>query len=112
MDIQIRPYQENDLPDMIEIWNEAVEGGVVFPQENPLPPESARQFFAGQTYNAVAADAASGEVYGLYILHPNNVGRCGHISNASFAVRTGLCGLYIGEKLVRDCISQAKLHGF
>ena len=25
------------------------------------------------------------QVLGLYILHPNNIGRCGHIANASYA---------------------------
>ena len=31
----------------------------------------------------------NGEVVGLYILHPNNEGRCGHIANASYAVERG-----------------------
>ena len=33
MNIQVRAYTENDLPDMIRIWNEVVEDGVAFPQE-------------------------------------------------------------------------------
>ena len=28
------------------------------------------------------------EIVGLYILHPNNIGRCGHICNASYAVKS------------------------
>ncbi len=31
----------------------------------------------------MAEDTDTGCIYGLYILHPNNVGRCGHICNAS-----------------------------
>ena len=42
-----------------------------------LDEESGKVFFAEQTYCAVADD--NGKVVGLYILHPNNVGRCGHI---------------------------------
>ena len=57
-------------------------------------------------------NAESGEVVGLYILHPNNVGRCGHICNASYAVRRDIRGEHIGEKLVLDCISMAKKKGF
>ena len=49
---------------------------------------------------------------GLYILHPNNIGRCGHIANASYAVKTGLRGLGIGEALVRDCMRQGAGRGF
>ena len=53
-----------------------------------------------------------GKVVGLYILHPNNVGRCGHICNASYAVSSKCRGRHIGEKLVLDCLAQAKEHGF
>ena len=48
----------------------------------------------------------------LYILHPNNVGRCGHICNASYTVRRDFRGEHIGEKLVLDCLAQAKEKGF
>lgn len=48
----------------------------------------------------------------LYILRPNNVGRCEHICNASYAVSTEVCGLHIGEKLVQDCLAMGKTLGF
>lgn len=54
----------------------------------------------------------SGEIAGLYILHPNHVGRCGHICNASYAVRWDLRGCQIGEKLVRHCMEQGKALGY
>ena len=111
MDVTVRPYEERDLPDMIHIWNEVVEDGVAFPQEELLNAETGRDFFAAQTYNAVAVDA-EGQVCGLYILHPNNVGRCGHICNASYAVSRDARGLHIGEKLVSDCLKQGSAHGF
>lgn len=82
--MKIREYSENDVPAMIRIWNEVVEEGVAFPQLELLDKESGRAFFAAQTYCGVADD--NGTVVGLYILHPNNVGRCGHIANASYAV--------------------------
>ena len=40
------------------------------------------------------------------------MGRCGHIANASFAVDKKMRGLHIGERLVRDCLIQAKTLGF
>ena len=48
----------------------------------------------------------------MYILHPNNIGRCGHIGNASYAVRRDRRGQHIGEKLVQDSLVQAKANGF
>jgi L-amino acid N-acyltransferase YncA len=112
MDIQIRAYHEQDISKMMRIWNEIVEEGIAFPQEEILTIGAATQFFKEQTYSAVAVDIETDEIYGLYILHPNNVGRCGHICNASYAVSSNMRGCHIGEKLVLDCLKQANLHGF
>lgn len=112
MNIVIRKYEEKDLNAMIGIWNEIVEEGIAFPQEELLNPESGALFFASQTYTGVAEDTGTGKIYGLYILHPNNIGRCGHICNASYAVRSDSRGLHIGEKLVLDCMEQGRVHGF
>lgn len=108
----IREYADNDLSEMLKIWNEVVEEGIAFPQEECLTIETGRDFFASQTYCGVAIEESTETMYGLYILHPNNVGRCGHICNASYAVRSDSRGLHIGEKLVKDCLVQAKKHGF
>lgn len=108
----IRQYEEKDLPQMIQIWNQVVEEGIAFPQEECLNLESGQEFFASQTYSGVAADIESEKIYGLYILHPNNVGRCGHICNASYAVDSKMRGVHIGEKLVLDCMEQGRKHGF
>ena len=110
MEYNVRAYTEADLEAMVEIWNEVVEDGIAFPQEELLNMESGTVFFASQTCCGVAEE--NGEVVGLYILHPNNVGRCGHICNASYAVRKNMRGRHIGEALVKDCLKQGKLHGF
>jgi len=97
---------------MIEIWNEIVEEGIAFPQEESLTPDSGKEFFGEQTYTGVAEDSETGKILGLYILHPNNIGRCGHICNASYAVSSHCRGLHIGEKLVLDCMEKGKENGF
>ena len=106
----IRKYNEKDLAAMVAIWNEVVVDGVAFPQEELLYSETGAEFFASQSYCGVADD--DGKVVGLYILHPNNIGRCGHICNASYAVSSSCRGKHIGEKLVLDCIENAKQIGF
>ena len=108
--MKIRKYSENDVPAMIRIWNEVVEEGVAFPQLELLDEESGRAFFAAQTYCGVADD--NGTVVGLYILHPNNVGRCGHIANASYAVDSACRGKHIGEHDVYVLLFQAINNGF
>ena len=109
-EVTIRKYKSGDLPEMIAVWNEVVEGGVAFPQEEMLDSVGGEKFFAAQTYCGVAE--VDGKVLGLYILHPNNIGRCGHICNASYAVSSKSRGQHIGEKLVLDCIRQAHEEGF
>ena len=111
MKMIVRAYREQDIPAMIKIWNEIVEEGVAFPQEDFLEEQTGAACFAEQSYCG-GAQVESGEILGLYILHPNNVGRCGHICNASYAVASGSRGLHIGEKLVLDCIEHARRIGF
>ena len=110
--MRIRSYEDRDLNAMIQIWNEVVEDGIAFPQEELLDEVTGSKFFASQTYCGVAEDEDKHLIYGLYILHPNNVGRCGHICNASYAVSAKSRGQHIGEKLVLDCLCQAKERGF
>ena len=106
----IRQYTIQDMDDMIRIWNEIVEEGIAFPQEECLDKESGAAFFASQSYVGVAE--TDGKILGLYILHPNNVGRCGHICNASYAVSSEARGQHIGEQLVMDCLKKGRELGF
>ncbi|MBR2250834.1 MAG: GNAT family N-acetyltransferase [Neisseriaceae bacterium] len=95
---------------MISIWNDIVADGIAFPQDTPLDNSAAEKFFAEQSFTGVAVD--DNTVVGLYILHPNNVGRCAHIANASYAVDKRCRGQKIGERLVKHSLSQAARLGF
>lgn len=106
----VRKYNTADLPYMIEIWNSVVIDGNAFPQRETLDDISGAEFFAMQSHCGVAVDDDG--VCGLYILHPNNVGRCAHICNASYAVAKDKRGLGIGEALVRDCMKAAVNCGY
>ena len=86
MEIQIRKFEEKDLPDAVAIWNQVVEDGVAFPQTEGLTLESGRTFFMEQSYTGIAVSQETGNPVGLYILHPNNVGRCGHICKTCAAI--------------------------
>lgn len=110
--VLIRKYTPSDIEPMVNIWNEVVEDGIAFPQLELLDAVTGKDFFEGQSYCGVAENSDTGEILGLYILHPNNVGRCGHICNASYAVASTCRGLHIGEKLVLDCIAKGKELGF
>ena len=110
--ITIRKYQHQDMAPAMDIWNEVVREGVAFPQVEELTKQEADSFFTSQSHTAVAEDNDTGEIVGLYILHPNNVGRCGHICNTSYAVKSGRRGLHIGEQLVKDSLVMGARLGF
>ena len=65
----VRKYEEKDLTAMIQIWNEVVEDGIAFPQEELLTPESGKTFFAGQTLSCVAEETSS-ELFELQTVKP------------------------------------------
>lgn len=108
-DITVREFCREDIPVIRDIWNQVVEEKNAFPQIETLG-EDAYEFFASQTYTGVAVK--DGQILGLYILHPNNIGRCGHLANASYAVAGQARGIHIGEALVRDCLDVAGRKGF
>lgn len=109
-ELRVRPYRAEDLPALTEIWNQIVEDGVAYPQEETLDGVEAAAFFAGQSRTAVAE--LDGKVVGLYILHPNNVGRCGHIANASYGVSRDCRGQGVGRVLVEDSLAACGALGF
>ncbi len=112
MGITIREFTNKDIKDMIAIWNDIVEEGIAFPQTEFLDEKTGLDFFGIQSFTGVAVEEETEAIVGLYILHPNNVGRCGHISNASYAVKNGQRGNKIGEILVLHCLEKAKEIGF
>lgn len=110
--IEIKEFEKKDIKAAVEIWNEVVRDGAAFPQLEELNEITGMEFFSQQSFTGVAVDNDADETVGLYILHPNNVGRCGHICNASYAVRSTARGKHIGEMLVQHCIKTAGELGF
>ena len=110
MNITIRPFEKSDILSLITIWNKIVESGNAFPQEDYLNEKTGLDFFSSQTLTAVAF--INNEISGLYILHPNNVGRCAHIANASYAVKSECRGMGVGEALVKHSLLEAKKNSF
>ena len=65
MSIVVRDYTAADVPAMIAVWNEVVEEGVAFPQEECLTPESGARFFRSRPIAAslrTARDASSASI--------------------------------------------------
>lgn len=110
MDVLVRPYEESDLPAMTAIWNQVVRDGEAFPQEDEVHAEEAAGFFGSFPHCGVAVH--DGKIVGMYEIRPNNVGRCGHIANASYAVSKDARNLHVGRALVSDSLVRAGELGF
>jgi len=108
--IELRKFKEEDLSAAAELWNSVIEAGDCFPGDKILSHDEITAMFAEQT-EVVCAFIAS-ELVGLYILHPNGIGRLAHIANASYAVKDLHRGKGIGKTLVADSIAKAKEKGF
>ena len=109
MEVQIRKYEEADLPADDALHHHPVLPFMAAGQFARQKPQR-KGLFAQQTLCAVAE--REGKVCGLYILHPNNVGRCGHIANASYAVAAAARGRHVGEALVRHSLTAGREQGF
>ena len=48
MSVSVVQFNNDDLPQMIRIWNEGVEEGIAFPQDKVLNTNSGKGFFAAQ----------------------------------------------------------------
>lgn len=106
----VREYTAEDLPGMLEVWNEVVRSGIAFPQEQEMDLQEGADFFGSQVFTGVAEE--DGRILGLCIVHPNNIGRVGHIANASYAVASNVRGKGVGRALVMESLVQAKRAGF
>ncbi len=110
MEICILEFEKKFSAGAAAIWNSVVRSGCAFPQTEELSDEEAAAFFESQSFTGVAL--SDEKVCGLYILHPNNVGRCGHICNASYAVSETMRGNGAGDALVRHSIEKGASLGF
>ena len=108
--MQLKSIEYTDLPQAAAIWNNVVDAGDSFPGDTLLTEAETWEMFSAQTETVCAHH--DGKVVGVYILHPNNIGRCAHIANASYAVHADYRGQGIGRALVEDCIIRAQKDGF
>lgn len=111
MNHTFRPAQPGDTPLLREIWNHILEEGSFFPGEEPYQDDGGFAAFLAEQ-SAVTCLLADGRVAGYYILHPNNIGRCGHVANASFAMSPAFRGRGLGKHLVARAVEQARELGF
>lgn len=109
-EVILRAYERQDAADAVKIWNDITQAGNAFPGKIEYTAESINSFFQEQTRTVCAL--LDDRVVGFYILHPNNIGRCAHIANASYGVSRAVRDHGIGRRLVLHSLTTAKECGF
>ena len=83
MNINIREYMTADAAAASEIWNQVVDDGVAFPQEECLDEKTGAEFFAAQTYTAVAENMGVSHIQALRMMKKRMI-----LSDSTYFIRT------------------------
>lgn len=105
MELTFYTYRKADILEMMDIWNDILEDGVAFPGTELYDLERFEAMLGEQT--AATCLAVDGRLAGYYILHPNNIGHCGHVANASYAMKKEFRGRGLGKHLVSRSLEEA-----
>ena len=109
-EITIVEFKECYSEDIMRIWNECSLDGESFPWDWEFNLETIKRILRNQDYVGVAI--IKNIVIGFYILHANNRGREGHISNALYAVTKKYRSRGCGFNLVMHSLEKAKEKGY
>lgn len=110
MDIVFMKYRKEDLQIMKEAWNDILDEGVAFPGLDLYDLDTFQAMLHQQ--DAVTGLYVNDVLQGYYILHPNNIGRCSHVANASYVMLKESRGKHLGKSLVEHSLIEAKQLGF
>ena len=104
--MEFRKYKKEDLKQMRRMWNVIIDDGVAFPGLELLEEDVFNKMLSEQ--DAVNCMIIDDQVVGYYILHPNNIGRCSYVANASYVLDKSVRGKHLGKYLVEHSIKTAE----
>ena len=110
MNVTLKKFGPADINQALTIWNQILEEGDSFPNDNLMIAEELFEWFDKKT--EVVCLFLEGELAGFYTLNPNNLGRCSHIANAGYAVKREYRGSGLGKILLKDSLDRAQQNGF
>jgi ribosomal protein S18 acetylase RimI-like enzyme len=108
---KIRRATPEDEPAILALSRELVAEGTVYPFTADMDDAELRAFWfspKGQLYVATT----EGELAGVYVVKPNQLGRGSHVANAAYAVSERFRGRGMGEALGRHSLEEARHLGF
>ncbi|AMB99986.1 GNAT family acetyltransferase [Aerococcus urinaehominis] len=108
--MKITNYQAQDIDQLTAIWNTILSDGMAFPGEDLYDSQSFADYLADQDVVNVMRDGQ--EIVGYYLIHPNNIGRCSHVANASYCMNPAFRGQGHFRQLVAHSLATARNLGY
>jgi len=108
--IEFKDFNNNDLELMKDAWNDVLEDGIAFPGLDMFDTDSFKDYLLQQS--KVTCMYENNTLLGYYIIHPNNIGRCSHVANASYVMLKESRGKHLGKVLVKQSLIDAYNLGF
>ncbi|AMB93677.1 N-acetyltransferase family protein [Aerococcus sanguinicola] len=108
--MEVLAYQDEDIAQMTAIWNDVLEDGLAFPGTDLYSEAGFADYLSHKS--AVTCLKEGDRVAGFYTLQPNNIGRCGHVANASYCMNKAFRGRGLFSSLVAASLEEAKALGF
>ncbi len=103
-----RRYQDSDLADIMEMAEQVVRDGTVFPFENV---RGVCDYWFGDHCQVFVCEAEN-EVVGTYVIKPNHPDRCAHVANAGYMVNQRWRGSGVGLTMGQHSLVTAKQLGY
>lgn len=110
MTITFSDFHDDNLTQITTMWNHILLEGQAFPGEELYEPDQFKALL--QEQSATTCLLVDEELAGCFILHPNNIGRCSHVANASYVIDERFRGQGLAKLLVEKSLQQAKELGF
>ncbi|MEW8955274.1 N-acetyltransferase family protein [Clostridium sp.] len=108
---KIRKYEKRDINSIKNIWNSIVDDGESYMYDEEFSTEEIEKMLENQSAVYCGVNDKD-EVIGFYILHPNFMGRGGHIANATYGIHKNYRGFGVGRELGKHSIEMAKKLNF
>lgn len=110
MTILFSTYTPECLKQMTDMWNAVLLDGDAFPGEEYYSEANFADYLNRQSL--VTCAWWEEELVGFFVVHPNNIGRCEHIANASYVIDKKFRGKGIFNQVVKQSLIQSKELGF
>lgn len=110
--VTIRAIDDNDWPDVYEIFRVIVTEGETYAYPDTLSRDEAKAIWVEGPPAETVVALVGGVILGTAKFGPNRPGRGAHVSTASFMVANAARGQGIGRALCEFAISRMRERGF